>query len=226
MSNELTWIVLTLLSFSALWGIKMLFGVNGLFVWTGFSIITANILVLLQVTLFGFTATLGNIHYGASFAVTDTLCELRGKREAQKAVWIGFYIQLCFTAVISIALLFMPATGDFAHPHLQQLFQILPRITIASLVAYIISQTYDVWIFKKIHKYFPARRMLWLRNNASTLSSQLLDTLIFCPIAFYGILPLTVVVEIMVTTYLFKVIVALLDTPFVYLLTRHKSSEA
>ena len=226
MPNEIIWIILVLFSFVALWGMKVFFKVHGLFVWMGFSVITANILVLLQVVLFGFTATLGNIQYGASFAVTDTLCELQGKRQAQKAVWVGFYIQLCFTVVISIALWFMPAAGDFAHPHLQQLFQILPRITIASLVAYIISQTYDVWAFKTIHKYFPARRMLWLRNNASTLSSQLLDTLIFCPIAFYKVLPLSIVVEIMVTTYLFKVIVAILDTPFVYLLTRRNSSAA
>lgn len=220
MRNELLWVIFALFSLLGLWGAKKLFGVTGLYIWMALSIVAANVTVIVTITLFGLTATLGGIMYGSSFAVTDSLFELEGKRGAQKAVWIGFFVQICFTAIISITLLFAPHESDFAYPHLKALFQLLPRITLASLTAYLASQLYDVWIFEKIRKIWPGRRTLWVRNNLSTLSSQLIDTSLFCIIAFYGVFPISVVRDILLTTYLFKVIVALLDTPFVYLLTK------
>lgn len=223
MSNELAWLLLALCSFFALWGARVLFGVLGLYVWMVLMLIAANIAVLMTVNLFGLTVTLGNIFYGSTFAATDSLCELKGKHAARRAVWVGFYAQFCFTAFAVALLLFMPDGNDFAYPHLSALFRLLPRVTLASLVAYLVSQLWDVWVFERIRIRLPKRRHLWVRNITSTISSQAIDSSVFCAIAFIGVFPATVVGEILLTTYLIKVLVALLDTPFVYLVTRKKN---
>lgn len=220
MRNELIWIIFALCSFFALYGARALFGILGLYVWIVLMIIVSNIAVVMTVSLFGFTVTLGNIFYGSTFAATDSLCELKGKRAARQAVWVGFYTQCCFTAIVFALLLFAPDENDFAYPHLSALFKFLPRITLASLTAYLISQLYDIWAFERIRALFPKRNRLWVRNNFSTISSQAIDSGIFCAIAFIGVFPIAVVGEIFLTTYIIKILVALLDTPFVYLLTR------
>ncbi len=120
---------------------------------------------------------------------------------------------------MQIALLFQPAADDFAQPHLSALFGFMPRIALASMAAYLISQMHDVWAFHAI-KERTGGRMLWLRNNASTMISQLLDSSIFCIIAFWGLFPMNVFMEILLSTYIIKVAVAALDTPFMYL-ARH-----
>ena len=205
MANNLLWIGLCLFSFLGLWTMKRFFGIIGIYVWMALSIIVSNIMVLMTITLFGFVATLGNITYGSSFASTDVLMELRGKRAAHRAVWIGFCVQVCFTVFMTAMLFFRPAESDSAYPHMNALFRLLPRITIASLIAYLIAQSYDVWIFAKIRRRWSQRNMLWVRNNLSTLTSQCIDTVVFCSIAFIGVFDLSVVRQIFWTTYLIKV---------------------
>ena len=96
------------------------------------------------------------------------------------------------------------------------IFGFMPRVVLASMAAYLVSQWHDVWAFN-FWKKKTGGRFLWLRNNLSTLVSQLLDSVIFCVIAFVGVFESGVWVQILVTTYVFKVIVAVLDTPFIYL---------
>ncbi|MFA7371624.1 MAG: queuosine precursor transporter, partial [Sphaerochaetaceae bacterium] len=103
------------------------------------------------------------------------------------------------------------------HESLSTIFSIMPRIALASLVAYLVSQLHDVFAYEYWRQRRPQTRWLWLRNNASTMVSQLIDTLIFTTIAFVGIYPWEVLWQIMVTTYLLKWVVAALDTPFIYL---------
>ena len=88
-------------------------------------------------------------------------------------------------------------------------------ITLASLAAYALSQAHDVWAFH-FWRRKTGGRMLWLRNNASTLVSQFIDTLVFCSIAFIGVFEVGEVAQIFLSTYLVKALVALLDTPFIY----------
>jgi len=92
----------------------------------------------------------------------------------------------------------------------------MPRIAFASLVAYVASQNHDVWAYH-FWKRKTNGRFLWLRNNASTMVSQLIDSVVFCVIAFWGAFPFAVFLQILATTYLFKWLVALFDTPFIYL---------
>ena len=92
----------------------------------------------------------------------------------------------------------------------------MPRIAIASLIAYLVSQNHDVWFYAKLKKKDKTKR-LWLRNNLSTITSQLLDNIIFTLIAFVGIFSWSTIGQIFITSLIMKVIVAGCDTPFLYL---------
>lgn len=218
MYNELIWIFSALVYFTLLTLIYRIFGRSGLFVWIGMSTVVANIQVLKMVELFGITATLGNILYGTIFLATDIINEQHGKKEARKAVWLGFFTLLSMTLIMQIALLYTPADSDVAHDSLETIFDLVPQVAIGSLLAYIVSQSLSVHIFHWF-KVKTAGRFLWLRNTLSTMISQLIDSTIFCVIAFWGVLTtdLAVWIQIYLSTYFIKFIVAALDTPFIYL---------
>jgi len=192
------------------------FGRVGLYGLMVFNLMLCNIQVLKTVELFGLTTTLGNILYASVFLATDLLSEFYGKKEAQKGVLLGFVTLLMMVGYMQLALFFQPSPDDFAQPHLEALFGFMPRIALASMCAYLVSQFHDVWAFHAI-KARTGSKMLWLRNNASTMVSQFLDSVIFCTIAFWGMFPMNVFWEILLSTYIIKVAVAALDTPFMYL---------
>ena len=217
MINELLWLILLLVNFAAILLAYRIWGRLGLFIWIPVAVMVANVQVTKTIELFGITATLGNIVYASSFLVTDILSENYGKKEAGRAVIIGFFALIMFTLLMNLALFFEPSSEDFAHESLSTIFGFLPRIMLASLVAYGVSQSHDIWAFHLWKKKWPETKHLWLRNNLSTMVSQLLDSVIFSLIAFYGVFSTGVLLEIMITTYLLKWIVAALDTPFVYL---------
>ncbi len=216
MSNEWMWILFALVNFGLLLVVYRIFGKPGLFVWIGMSTVIANIQVVKTVELFGLNATLGNIIYGTAFLATDILNENHGKSEARKAVWMGFSTLIIITIMMQMAIQFTPGENDVAQSAMQTLFGLVPQIAIGSLCAYIVSQYFDVWLYAKLKRIFTSDRTLWIRNNGSTMVSQLLDTAIFCGIAFYGLYSLQVWMEIFLTTYFIKFIVAAIDTPFLY----------
>lgn len=217
--NETLWILFALVDLCMVLAVYRFFGRVGLFGLMVFNLLLCNIQVLKTVELFGLTTTLGNVLYASVFLATDLLSEFYGKKEAQKGVLLGFVTLLMMVGYMQIALLFQPAADDFAQPHLQALFGFMPRIALASMFAYLVSQMHDVWAFHAI-KQRTGGKMLWLRNNASTMISQFLDSAIFCTIAFWGVFPLNIFMEIMLSTYIIKVAVAALDTPFIYLAKR------
>ncbi len=217
MQNELLWILELFVNFGAILLAYRFFGKIGLFLWVPISIILANVQVLKAVELFGMTATLGNIVYATSFLVTDILSENYGRKEARKAVFAGFFSLLTATLIMNLSLHFRPAAADFAHESLSVIFGLLPRIAAASFAAYLVSQLHDVWAYHFWRRRFPATRHIWIRNNASTMVSQLLDTVVFTFGAFLGVFEGEVLMDIFWTTYLLKWIVAAADTPLVYL---------
>jgi len=222
MSNEILWFIFAILNFIMIVFAYKLFGKTGLFAWIALGTILANIQVTKTIEFSGFglivTATLGNIMYGTLFLVTDALGEKYGVKEARRAVYIGFFSLLATVIIMQFAILFIPAPDDFAHGSIETIFSVMPRIALGSLTAYIVSQLFDVYIFQKIKTRFPSNKLLWLRNNGSTALSQLIDTSIFVPIAFLGLYDLEIVFSIFITTYIIKLIVAALDTPFVYMI--------
>lgn len=222
MFNELWWIGFALINFLIILMSYRFFGKTGVFVWIGISTVIANIQVIKTVELFGFMVTLGNVMYGTAFFATDILNENYGKKEAKKAVWIGFFSLLTMTVIMQMALRFQPHEFDIAQDALDTIFSLMPRIALGSLAAYLTSQFFDVWIYHILKKVFPKEKQLWIRNNGSTMISQLLDTLIFSAIAFLGVYELSVWFEIFYTTYFMKWLVAAMDTPFLYLAKRMK----
>lgn len=219
LSNEVLWLTFALVDLSILVLVYRFFGKIGLYTSIVISIIVCNIEVLKTVQLFGLTTTLGNVLYASVFLATDILGEIHGKEDAKRGVILGFLALVLSTFYLQVALLFTPDASDFAQPHLEALFGFLPRVALASVTAYLVSQLHDVWAFHAWRQKTGGRH-LWLRNNASTLVSQLLDSLVFCTIAFAGVYPMAVFWEIVVSTYLIKALVAVLDTPFIYLARR------
>ncbi len=193
------------------------FGRIGLFAWVPIAVIIANIQVIKTVHLFGLTSSLGNIVYATSFLATDILSENHGKKDAHKAVGIGFISLISLTVLMNVSLWFKPAPIDFAQESMETLYALLPRIALASFLAYGFSQVHDVWAYDRLKERRPDGRWIWLRNNASTMVSQAIDTLIFVTIAFAGSVPGRDFWEIAASTYVLKWIVAAADTPLVYL---------
>jgi len=220
--NELLWIVLMLVNFASILLVYRLFGKTGLFVWIAVGAILANIQVIKTVEIFGLVATLGNIIYGTSFLATDVLNELYGPKEARKGVWIGFSFLIIAMVIMQICLLFAPHASDFAHPALATIFGIFPRIVLASLTAYVISQLHDIWAYNFWRKVFPGEKLIFIRNNLSTMVSQAIDSIVFCSIAFIGVFEASVWWGILLSTYVLKWIVAAADTPFIYIAVRIK----
>lgn len=218
--NELLWLAMLLANFIFIILAYRIFGKKGLIFWIPISTIVANIQVIQPVEIFGFASTLGNIVYATSFLITDILSENYGKKDANQAVWIGFFSLLVTTVLMNLALFFEPLSGDQfamdAHNALTTIFSVMPRIALASMMAYLISQKHDIWAYHFWRKQFPGSRNIWIRNNLSTMISQLMDSAIFTIIAFYGSYPTNILFEIFATTFVLKWIVAVADTPFVY----------
>lgn len=221
--NNYFWFIFAIINFFMIVGVYKLFGKLGLFAWIAIGAFVANLQVIKFVDLFFFeAATLGNIMYGTIFLATDVLNEKYGKKEAKKSVFLSFTILIFVTIIMRLALLFTPSDIDTMQPHLEAIFEFVPQIVIASLTAYIISQLLDVYVFNFIKEKLPTTKYLWLRNNGSTFVSQLIDTFIFVTIAFVGHLDFQTIVAIGISTFVIKITVSVLDTPFIYWMKKIK----
>lgn len=218
--NEILWFSMLIVNFLLIIFAYKKFGKVGLYAWIPISTILANIQVVLLVNLFGFDTTLGNILYAGGFLVTDILAENYGKKAAQKAVYLGFFSLIAMTLIMQIAVSFTPINMEESletFNGVKRVFDFMPRIVVASLISYLISQTHDIWAYEFWRKKYSEPKHIWIRNNASTMVSQLIDNGCFTLIAFYGVYPKEVLIEIFLATYLIKFLVAVCDTPFVYL---------
>jgi uncharacterized integral membrane protein (TIGR00697 family) len=215
--NVFWWIVSLLTGFGfILFGFK-LFGKTGLYIMTAISMIIVNIQVLKTIEIFGLVATLGNVLYGTTFLTTDILGEVYNDKKAKIAVYVGFFALFVTMISMTISLQYIPHESDFAQESLVTIFAIFPRVAFASTLAYLLSQFHDVWAYAFWKKKFTKRSQIWIRNNASTVVSQLIDSTVFCFIAFAGLFEWSVFWEIFFTTFIIKFVVALLDTPFIYI---------
>ena len=217
MLNEMWWVLMLVLNFVAILLAYRVWGKLGLFIWIPISVIVANIQVTKNVNLFGLEATLGNIVYSTGFLATDILSEMYGPKESKRAVTVGFFSLIVMTVMMQLAIQFTPAPSDFVQSYKETNFGFIPRITFGSLIAQVISNFHDIWAFELWKRIKPGKKTLWIRNCLSTMVSQLLDSLIFTFIAFFGVYEMSVWWQIVITTYLLKFIVAVCDTPFMYI---------
>ena len=213
MSNELLFIIMSLVSLGF---VLLAFRLGKIYLigLIAANVILMNIFVTKGIYLFGLATTGGNVLYASIFLATDIMSEHFGRKEAYRAVLIGFFVSVFFLITTQLIIKFVPADYDLTHNSLITIFQLAPRIVAGSMVAYLISQNLDVWLFCKI-KVLTKNKRLWMRNNGSTFTSQLVDSTIFTLIAFWGIYPN--LWQLILFTYIIKVVVAVLDTPFIYL---------
>ena len=222
MQNEILLLVSLVLTFSTVVFLFWLFREQGLYLWTVLATIAANIEVLIMVTAFGMEMTLGNILFASTFLVTDILSELYGKKSAQRAVTLGIATSVIFIAISQSWMLYVPNENDFASPAIRTVFSNTPRLMAVGIIVYVIVQLFDVWAYHKWwafteKKFGDRKKFLWLRNNGSTMISQLLNTVLFTWGAFLGTHDTPTLISIAVSSYVIFLITSLADTPFVYL---------
>lgn len=199
-----------------------LFGKTGLYCISVIASILANIEVTILINAFGMEQTLGNILFAVTFLITDILSECEGKKAAQTAVYAGIFSSVFFLVLSQSWMLYTPSEADVMMPSIKTVFSSTPRMILASLVVYAISQMFDVWLYHKWwrlteKKSGSKRSFLWLRNNGSTLISQLLNTALFTAFAFWGTYDIPTLISIFLSSYIIYIFTSLLDTPFVYL---------
>lgn len=202
-----------------------LFGKGGLYAMTAIATVLANVEVLMLIDGFGMEQTLGNVMFASTYLITDILSENEGEKTAAKAVWIGVFASAAMLLTTQLWLLYTPAAADFASEHIRAIFSTTPRMLAASFLGMVISQRLDVWLYHRwwaltSKKSGSQTRFLWLRNNFSTLISQLINTVIFNFAAFAGIYNSRTLITVMLSSYVIFIFTSLLDTPVVYL-ARH-----
>ncbi|MBE6805674.1 MAG: VUT family protein [Ruminococcaceae bacterium] len=227
MKNELLLIGSVLLIYGTVLIAYRIFGKTGLYVMTALCTVLANIEVLMIINGFGMEQTLGNVMFASTYLITDILSENEGKKCASRAVWLGVLSSLVMLAFSQYWLLYTPAASDWASEHIRAIFSTTPRLLLASFLAYIISQRFDVWLYHKLwdattKKTGDRVRFLWLRNNAATLISQVLNTVIFTTVAFAGWYDTKTLISIMFSTYVIYIFTSLLDTPAIYVARKLK----
>lgn len=159
--------------------------------------------------------TAGVIAYPITFLITDIVNEVWGKETANKFVGIGLVANILMVVLYTIGVWLPPAPIWGSQTAFQDVLGSVPRMVLASMAAYIASQTWDVWVFDYIKRKM--RLGLWFRNNFSTITSQVIDSAIFMTIAFAGTMTAPELWIMFITYIVVKGIIALLDTPFCYI---------
>ena len=213
--NLVLGIISLIITFGLVVLIEKIFKKEGIFVWISIATVIANILVCKSVDIIGFTTSLGNVLFASSFLATDIMNEKYGKKYSQKAVVLGVCSQIVFVIMTQLALLYTPSNVDQVSESMKNLFAINIRVSISSIVMYFLSNMLDIYMFEKIKQKIPNK--LWVRNNVSTIISNCLENYLFTFFAFIGIYDFGTIISIATFSSLLEIIIALADTPFIYL---------
>ena len=179
-STELMWFIMLLFCFFSILIFLRIFGYIGIFIYSALAVIAGNIQVLKTVDFFYSPepVALGTIIFASTFLCTDILSEYYGKEKARMNILIGFSAFLFMTLLMVITIGFQPSDADWVQESLSNVFTPMTRFFIASMIAYLISQYFDVWFFNYL-KQALSGKSLWLRNNLSTITSSLVDNTVF-----------------------------------------------
>ena len=192
---ELVWLLLLVVCFSSVLAMMRLLGAMGLTVYVAVAVIAANVQVLkpVQFSVFADPVALGTIVFASTYLCTDILAEHYGPGAARRAVLLGFAGYLVWTLLMVLTLGFAPLTPDQAgeglawalpvNDAMAMLFRPAPALFAAGMIAYLISQYHDIWLYSLIRRMTGGRR-LWLRNTLSTSVSALLDNVVFSVLAW------------------------------------------
>lgn len=225
MSNELILICTLIVEFGLLELMYFFFKKEGVFAWSVLATIAYNIEVMILVHAFGADMTLGNILFASTFLATDILSENYDKKTADKAVGMSIVTSILFLAISQSWFLYHPAAQDTASPQIRAVFSQTPRLILASVAVYILVQFMDVALYHRIWHFTEKKsgskqKFLWLRNNAATLLSQLVNSFLYNWLAFYGTYSTRTLVSISLSSFVIFIVTSLADTPFIYLSRR------
>lgn len=192
-----------------------LFSKTGVIAWVGLATVLANIITAKNAEVFGLSTAIGSVMFASTFLATDILTEYHSVRDAKTAVCVGLFADVVLIVSTQIALLYVPSEFDYADGAMRTLFSLNLRISLASMVMYFIANIADVYLFAKLKEKSKGKR-LWLRNNASTILCNCAENFGFITLAFIGIYDWETILTIAISTSIIEAIVAVCDTPFLY----------
>jgi uncharacterized integral membrane protein (TIGR00697 family) len=204
-----------IVTFSLVVLIEKLFKKEGLYVWLSIATILANLTVCKMIDVFSFTTSLGNVLFASTFLATDIMSEKYSKKDAKKGVYISIFSGITFIIITQLTLLFIPSADDVVNDAMKTLFSISIRTISASMIMFFISNMADIHIYNKLKEKYPNK--MWLRNNLSTIACNCIENYFFNTLAFIGIFPMSVIISIATTTTIIEIVIAVCDTPFLYL---------
>jgi len=182
------------------------------------ALVAANLLGTKITTILGVSVSVGIFAYPITFLITDSIEEVFGKKPVTHLMY-GSMIALMVILIITAISIILPPAGRYDHNEAYTtVFTSSLRMTVASIISFFLSQTHDIWAFS-FWKKKTKGKYLWIRNNLSTIVSQLLDTTIFMFIAFFHMTPkfdAVFIFSLIIPYWLFKVAFAIIDTPLVY----------
>lgn len=233
--NTPLWIAVLLITMATLVLVHTYFGRVGLVGWMVVALIGANIQGSKQVMLFGLNVSMGNILYSSIYLATDALNEFYGKKKAQQAVALSMVLTAVFVVSMMATTLFQPNQFDGGvSANIDALFAphgAVVMFTVVGLIVYTVTQRVDIFTYSLLKT---GGTPLWVRNNVSTIFSQIIDTILFTTLVFKIIpsvihiegvnpLPWSVIMGIMGFMYMVKVGIAIIDTPFLYMMRKRGS---
>ena len=171
------------------------------------------------VSLFGISVSVGIFMVPLTFLITDIVEEVYGKSAIKHFIIGGVISSIIIFLFTGLFVLLEPHTRYSFNEEYRIIFGSSLRMIVASIVAFVLGQVHDAIAFDWLKKKTKGKA-LWLRNNLSTIISQLIDTFVFMMIAFYHLTPkftFLFIIQLAIPYYLFKVLFAIIDTPFVYL---------
>lgn len=186
------------------------FGLPGLVSFLCAQAILANLFVIKQISLLGLNATASDVYIVGSVLTLNLIQEFYGKVEARKAIWISFALLVFYTIVSQIHLAYLPSNTDFSQDAYHAILSFMPRITIASMVTYLIVQYFDTYFYGLL-KTITRGHYLTARNMLSIGVSQILDTVLFSILGLYGIVDN--IAQIMLVSFSIKMIAMLALVP-------------
>ncbi|MBQ9318490.1 MAG: queuosine precursor transporter [Bacilli bacterium] len=204
-----------LVIFSLVVLIEKLFKKEGLYVWLSIATILANLTVCKMIDIFNYTTSLGNVLFASTFLATDIMSEKYSKKDAKKGVYISIFSGITFIIITQLTLLFIPSSDDVVNEAMKTLFSISIRTISASMLMFFISNMVDIKLYNYLKEKFPHK--MWFRNNISTILCNCIENYFFNTLAFIGIFPISVIISIATTTTIIEIIIALCDTPFLYI---------
>lgn len=221
MFNGILLFVEILLCFGGIVAVKRFLGKEGLFAWITIATCLAEIQVCKGIRLFGIDTSMGNVLFASTFLCTDILRECYGQEYAKKGPVFSLLGALTYVIFAIVTPLAKPASFDLVQNSMKQLFAMSIRVTSASILMLFVANALDVWLYNKLFQKTKGKAM-WLRNNVCTIICNCSENFFFTFLGFFGIYDMKTVVTISVSASIIEIIIALCDTPFLYLAKRIK----